>query len=333
LKRRGIMELLIELTRAFGPTGNEDNVAHIIVDEIKDYVDEVRRDRLGNVIGVKRGKAVGKMMIAAHMDQIGIMINEIDKNGFLRFVSAGYVDPFTILYHNVVFKNGTVGIVAKEEKKENKDLKLGDLYIDIGAKSREEAMEKVNIGDFGVFKSNFVVNGNRVSSGAIDDRIGCYILIETIKRIKNFNYDLYFVFTVQEESYFSGAATSAYAIEPDCAIVVDVTDTGDTPNCNRMAVKLGEGPAIKVMDKRMIAHPKMKNHLVETAKKNNIKYQFEVLERGTTDGAEIHVSRSGVLTGAISIPTRYIHTPQEQVDMSDVEGAIKLLIKAIETYR
>jgi tetrahedral aminopeptidase len=327
------MDLLEELTLTFGPTGDETEVANTIIDEIRDYVDEIKKDRLGNVIGIKKGKGSGKMMIAAHMDQIGVMISDIDKNGFLRFVSAGYVDPFTVLYHNVVFKNGIVGVVAREEKKEIKDIKLGDLYIDIGAKSKEEAQDMVNIGDFGVFQSSFVANGDRVSSVAMDDRIGCYVLIRAIKQIKECDVNAYFVFTVQEESYISGAATSAYAIEPDCAIVVDVTDTGDTPNCNRMAVKLGEGAAIKVMDKGMICHPKIKNYLVDTAKKHNIKYQFEVLEYGATDGAEIHVSKTGVLTGAISIPTRYIHTPQELVDMKDVECAINLLVRAVEDYK
>lgn len=324
------MDLLERLTSAFGPTGNEEEIADIITNEIKSFIDEVKTDRLGNVIAVKKGKGKGKLMVAAHMDQIGIMVNEIDKNGYLRFLSAGYVDPFTVLYHRVLFKNGLVGVIGREEKKEAKDLKLGDLYIDIGARNKEEASERISIGDFGVFKSGFIVNGDRVSTGALDDRIGCYVLIQAIKQVKDFDYDLYFVFTVQEESYLSGAATSAYSIEPDCAIVIDVTDTGDTPNCNRMAVKMGEGAAIKVMDRHMIAHPKMKNYLVDIAKRHNIKYQFEVLEHGTTDGAEIHVSKTGVMTGAISIPTRYIHTPQELIDMKDVRWTIELLVKAIE---
>lgn len=327
------MELLKKLTAAYGPSGNEDRVAEIIMEEIKPYVDEVKRDRLGNVIALKKGNGKGKLMMAAHMDQIGVMITEVEKEGFLRFVNVGGVYPHVILGHNVVFENGTTGVISAEGKVEMKDLKLRDMYIDIGASSREEAVKNVKIGDFGVFKSNFVVNGDRVSSGAMDNRVSCYIQIEAAKRLKSAEYDAYFVFTVQEETYVSGAATSAYAIEPDAAIAVDVTATGDTPNCHRMAVKLGNGAAIKIMDRGMITHPKMKKFLEETAIKHNIKYQFEVLEYGGTDGMEIHVSKAGVPTGVISIPTRYIHTPTEMVSMGDVESVIELLVKSIEDFR
>lgn len=327
------MELLEKLLSAFGPSGNEDDIAEVIISEVKNFVDEVKRDRLGNVIALKKGKGAGKIMIAAHMDQIGVMITAIDNEGFLRFTNVGGVSPYRILYHNVIFKNGATGTISYEGKKEIKELKLQDLYIDISAASKEEAMNKVNIGDYGIFQTNFTQRGNTVSSGALDDRIGCYVLIEALKKVNTTDFDLYFVFTVQEETYTTGAATAAYAIEPDCAFVVDVTSTGDTPNCNRMAVKLGGGAAIKVMDRGMICHPIIKKHLEETAKKHNIKYQFEVLEHGGTDGSEIQVSKAGVLTGAISIPSRYIHSPQEMVDMKDVEGAIQLLNKALEEYK
>lgn len=327
------MELLKKLTRAFGPSGNEDRVAEIIMEEIKPYVDEVRRDRLGNVIALKKGNGKGKIMMAAHMDQIGLMITEVEKEGFLRFVNVGGVSPHVILGHNVIFANGTTGVISMEGKKKITELRLGDMYIDIGAASKEEAVKSVKIGDFGVFASNFVVNGDSVSSGAMDNRVSCYIQIEAAKRMKQAEYDAYFVFTVQEETFQSGAATSAYTIEPDAAIVVDVTATGDTPNCPRMAVKLGNGAAIKIMDRGMITHPMMKKFLEETAIKHNIKFQFEVLEFGGTDGMEIHVSKAGVPTGVLSIPTRYIHTPTEMISLSDVENVIELLVKAIEDYR
>lgn len=327
------MELLKKLTGTFGPSGYEGKIAEVIMEEIKPYVDEIRQDRLGNVIALKKGNGKGKLMMAAHMDQIGIMVTDIEKEGFLRFVAVGGVSPYVILGHNVVFENGTVGVISKESKIEMKDLKLKDMFIDIGACCKEEAIKLVNIGEFGVFKSHFVVNGDIASSGAMDNRLSCYVQIEAAKRMKKSEYDAYFVFTVQEETFGSGGATSAYAINPDAAIAVDVTATGDTPNCHRMAVKLGNGAAIKVMDRGMITHPMIKKYLEETAIKHNIKFQFEVLEFGGTDGAEIHVSRSGVPTGVISIPTRYIHTPTETVDMKDVESVIDLLVKAIEDYR
>lgn len=327
------MELLKKLVLTFGPSGNEDEVAEIIINEIKDYVDDIKIDRLGNVIALKVGTGIAKVMTTAHMDQIGVMITAVDKNGYLRFTNVGYVDPYVVLSHNVRFKNGTVGTIWREEKNEIKSLKLSNLYIDIGAKDFEDAIKKVNVGDFGVFASNFEVLGDRVSSGALDDRIGCYVLTETIKKMKKPTANVYFAFTVQEETYVSGAVTSAYSIEPDAAIVVDVTDTGDTPECNNMSIKMGEGCTIKVMDKGLICHPKIKKHLTKIAEKNNIKYQFEVLEFGTTDGSVIHTTRAGVLTGAISIPSRYIHSTQEMIDMKDVKGAIELLTNALEEYK
>lgn len=326
------MELLKKLTSAFGPSGYEDEVAEIIIEEIKDYVDEIRRDRLGNVIALKKGSGASKVMTTAHMDQIGVMITNIDKDGFLRFTNVGYVDPYVVLSHNVIFKNGTVGTVYKEDKADIKGLKLSNLYIDIGAPNKEEAMKLIGVGDFGVFLSKFTEQGNRVSSGALDDRIGCYVLIEAIKKMKKPSGDVYFVFTVQEETYTSGAVTSAYAIEPDAAIVVDVTATGDTPECNTMSVKMGEGCTIKVMDKGLICHPKIKNYLKSKAEENNISYQYEVMEFGATDGMMIHTSKTGVLTGVISIPSRYVHSPSEMVDKRDVECAINLLYKALESY-
>lgn len=326
------MELLNKLTAAFGPSGYEDEVANIIIDEIKPYVDEIKRDRLGNIIALKKGKTSKKIMTSAHMDQIGVMVSYIEKEGYLRFTNVGWVDPYAILYHIVRFKNGVTGIVSKEDKKEIKDLKLKDLYIDIGACSKEEAESKVRIGDFAVFESFFKSVGDRVYSGALDDRIGCYILIEAAKRLKDNKSDVYFTFTVQEETYTSGAATSAFAIEPDMAVVIDVTDTGDTPNCNAMAVKMGDGAAIKVKDGGMICHPFIKKFLEETAEKYGIKHQYEILVGGATDGSEIHVSKAGVLTGAISIPSRYVHTPEELVDMKDVEAVISLLTKTLEEW-
>jgi putative aminopeptidase FrvX len=327
------MDLLRKLVTSFGPSGHEDEVAELIINEIKDYVDDIKRDSLGNVIAFKKGAGQGKIMTTAHMDQIGILVTNVDKNGYLRFANVGYVDPYVIISSNVRFKNGTIGTIWREEKKDIKNLKLSELYIDIGASSKEAAISMVNVGDFGVFVSNFIINEDRISSGALDDRIGCYILIQSIKEIKNPESDIYFVFTVQEETFISGAVTSAFAIEPESAIVVDVTDTGDTPECYSMSVKMGDGCTIKVMDRGLICHPKIKQYLTDIAEKNNIKYQYEVLEYGTTDGRAIHTSKTGVLTGVISIPSRYIHSPQEMIDMKDVNSAITLLTKALQQYK
>ena len=326
------MELLKKLVNAFGPSGEEDRVSNIIEDEIKDFADEIKRDKSGNITAFKKGTKGGKMMIAAHMDQIGAVILDIDKSGYIRFANIGGVDPYVILYHSVVFESGVCGVVAKEEKKDIKDIKTGDLYIDIGAKDKEDALKKVNIGDFGVFNSDFIENGKRISCVALDDRIGCYVMLQTLKRVKKAGMDTYFVFTSQEETYSSGAATAAFRIEPDCSIVIDVTDTGDTINGIRSAVKMGNGAAVTIMDKGLMSHPEINRCLVDTAKNNNIKYQFDVAEQGATDGAKIHVAKSGVKTGALSIPVRYMHTPHEVVDMNDVESAIDIMVKVVEDY-
>lgn len=328
-----MMELLEKLAKTFGPSGNETEVGNLIIDEIKNYVDDIKKDRLGNVIALKKGKSSSKIMTAAHMDQIGVMVTTVDKNGFLRFMSIGYVEPYVALSQKVIFKNGVVGTIWREEKKDIKNLKNSDLFIDIGAENREAALGKISIGEFGVFRSEFNIQGSRLSSGALDDRLGCYVLIETIKKLENPNSDVYFVFTVQEETYISGAMTSSYEIEPDSAIVVDVTATGDIPECRTMEVKLGDGCTIKVMDRGLICHPEIKDYLTRISEENGIKYQYEVLEAGTTDGYKIHTVKSGIKTGVISIPTRYIHSTQEQVDIRDVDNAIKLLTLALKNYK
>ena len=226
------MDLLKKLTQCFGPSGNEEEIREFIKNEIKNNVDDIRTDALGNLIARKKGPGK-KIMFAAHMDEIGLITTFIDKNGFIRFSAIGGIMPFRILYQKVSFKNGTVGIVSYEEKLEKMaDLTLEKMYIDIGAKSREQAEEKVNIGDAACFMSNFNLEFDTVSSKALDNRIGCYILIEALKSLNDNHNDLYFVFTAQEELGLRGAGTSAYSINPDYAIAVDITGTGDTPNQN-----------------------------------------------------------------------------------------------------
>lgn len=326
------MKLIKELTEAFGPSGDEEKVASIIINEIKDYVDEIKRDRLGNVIALKRGNGKGKMMFTAHIDQIGILVLDIEKNGLLRFTSVGHYNPIAIINQIVVFKNGVCGRIMAENFDKNKEIKIKDMFIDIGELNYEGASSKVTIGSFGVIKTDFLVNNRRIITGALDNRIGCFALIETLKRLENNECDVYFVFTVQEETYLSGASVAAYSIEPDIAIAVDTTFTGDSLEGIRTSVKLGEGTAITIMDDGLISHPEVKNFLLDTAKKYGIKYQFDIA-KGATDGSAIHVTRSGVKTASLSIPLRYMHTPYEVVDMNDVEETIELLLKVAEEYK
>lgn len=320
-----------QLVELYGPTSREDNVAKYITETIEPFVDEVNTDALGNVIAIKRGPAnARKIMLAAHMDEIGVMVTDIDDNGFLRFSNVGGVSPFTLLGQRVRFADGTIGVFGQEKLDDIKELKFNKMFIDIGATSRQQAEKKVSIGDIAVYHREFTLQGQRVIAKSLDNRIGCAVVIETARRLQASPHEVYFVFTTQEEVGLRGARTAAYSLDPDYGIAVDVTGTGDTPEAHRMAVSLGKGAAIKVKDSTVITHPMMKDLLVATAKANGIAYQMEVLEWGGTDAGPIHLTRSGVPTGAVSIPSRYIHTPSEMVDMGDVEECVKLLVAVLK---
>ena len=313
------MELLKKLTQCHGVSGNEKEVAEIIKNEIKDYVDEISTDALGNLIARKKGNGM-KIMLAAHMDEIGVVATFVDDKGFVRFSNVGGLYTKNLIGRRVVFSNGTVGVIYSEP--ENKNSQLGKMYIDIGAKDKEEA--KVCVGDSAVFEGVFHNNGTKIVSKALDNRAGCYSLIEAAKNIKTDN-DIYFVFTIQEEVGLRGARTAAYKIMPDVALAIDVTDTGDTPKSDSMAVEMGKGAAIKVMDRSVICDSDVRSTLIEIAKNNNIDYQLEVMTDGGTDAGVIHLTGDGVKTGGISIPTRYIHSPSEMIDKNDLSAVIKLI--------
>ena len=255
-------ELLKNLLSIYSPSGNENNVREFIKSEIKDYVDEIEVDALGNLIVRKKGNGK-KIMISAHMDQIGLMVTNIDEKGFLRFTNVGGISPFVSLSQKVVFENGVVGIIDSEPVEDIGKLKLENMYIDIGVFSKEEAESKINIGDVCVYKTEYDENENVVSSKCLDDRVGCFVAIEAIKKIKDNVNDLYFVFTVQEEVGLRGARTSAYRINPDMGIALDVTGSGDTPKAKTFAVGLGKGTAIKVKDNSILTHPKVKELMVD----------------------------------------------------------------------
>ena len=322
-------DLLKGLTEVFGPSGNEEKIRKKIIDEIKPYADSVTVDKLGNIIATKTGPGE-RLMLAAHMDEIGVIVTNADEKGFLRFSNVGGVSPFTLIGQRVTFANRTSGVFGVEKIDDIKDLKLNRMFIDIGAKSKEKALEKVNIGDMGVYDRQCSITGDYIISNSLDDRAGCAVLIKVLKELKAPKYNVFVVFTVQEEVGLRGAKTSAYGVDPDLAIAVDVTDTGDTPEAPKMAVELGKGPAIKVKDSSVICHPKVKKALIDAAERRNIPFQLEVLEKGGTDTGAIHLTRSGVPSGALSIPTRYIHTPTEMANMRDIEQGAQLLIELIE---
>lgn len=320
------MELLEKLTKTFGPSGREHKIRELIKETVTPYVDEVYIDALGNLIANKKGNGK-RIMLAAHMDEIGIIVTFIDDNGFIRFAPVGGLNTKDLLYNKVRFENGVLGVIGTE--KDNKDRIISKMFIDIGAKNKEEAENLLKIGDMACFEGNFSATENVIISKALDNRAGCYALIEVLKKADSEN-DLYFVFTVQEEVGLRGAKTSAYGIEPDMALTVDVTDTGDTPNTEEMAVKLGGGAAVKIMDRSVLCDSSVRGGLIEAAKRLEIPYQLEVMNDGGTDAGAISVSRAGVKTGGVSIPTRYIHSPSEMVNFEDIKNCITIINEFIK---
>ena len=329
-------DLIKKLTQIVAPSGREEEVVKIIIDEIKDYVDDYEIDPLGSLIAHKKGDGK-KVLFDAHADEIGIMVTYIEDNGFLRFEILGGINPYTLLSRRVIFQNGTFGSIYYEaEKTEDlsknlKNLSVDYLYMDIGAKSKEEAEKKVKIGDMASWKGEFVDFGDRVMAKSMDDRIACAAMIEAIKSIDSPKNDLYFVFAVQEEVGLVGTRPAAYRISPDVAVALDVTPAFDTPKgYKRIKVELGKGPAIKIQDKSLVANKEIVEKLAQTAEKNDIPYQYEVLPFGGTDGGVIQLTKGGIKTGVISIPCRYVHSPNEMIDMDDYKNTIELMKKFSE---
>lgn len=324
------MKLLEKLTQTDSPSGNESAIRNLIEKEITGNCDELTTDALGNLIAHKRGEG-SKIMFAAHMDEIGVIASFIDDNGFIRISAVGGLYVKNMVNLKARFENGTIGVIGSEEEAFDKKADIKKLYIDIGAKNKEDAQKKVNIGDTASFIGGFYQSKDNIVSKALDNRAGCYVLIEAMKRIKSSANDLYFVFTTQEEVGLRGAKTASFGIAPDFAVAVDVTDTGDTPEAPLMAVKMGGGAAIKVMDRSVICDSDVRTHMIETAKANNIPYQLEIMTDGGTDAGAIHLSGSGIKTGGISIPTRYIHSPSEMASVSDIEACIALTAAMAES--
>ena len=289
------------------------------------YADKIKRDVMGNLIVRKKGSGP-KVMFAAHMDSIGFIVTHIDEKGFLRFGKVGGLRPNSCLHTPVRFKNGVRGVVSLDCGVEPKDMTLEDLYIDVGAKSREEAQGLVRIGDTAVFDGPAFAAGDRLVSPYMDDRIACVVLLKALETLGKSDNDLYFVFTVQEELGLRGAKTAAYGIDPDYGVAVDVTWSDDELNPRHWGSSTaGGGASIKVMDGSVICHPQMVKRLEELAVARDIPYQMDVIRQGGTDAGSIHLTRSGVYTGGVSIPCRYMHSPVEMVDARDVEACAGLV--------
>jgi len=340
------MELLEKLCRSPGISGFENEIRDIMKKELEKSCDEVETDNFGNVIA-RKGNGKTKIMLAAHMDEIGLMVKHINKEGFLNFIKIGGIDDRILIEQRVVIKTkkgdltGIIGSKAPhlqktEEKK--KVIEHEDLFIDIGAKDDKEAKEMVEVGDPIILEPNFgKLNKNLYYGKAIDNRAGCYALIKIMRQIKVKDAKIYAVATAQEEVGLKGARVAAFKINPDFAIAIDTTIAGDTPHIKESEsnLKLGEGPAIGIAEasgRGVVTHPKIRETLINTAKDEKIPYQLDVLEGGMTDAAVIYITREGIPSGVVSIPTRYLHGPNGVFSMDDVDNTVKLVVAALGKF-
>lgn len=341
------MELMKELCLAPGVSGSEEEIARIITRELEDEADKIEIDSMGNLIATKKGeKKAPTVMIASHMDEIGLMVKYIDDNGFIMFSLIGGINDQmlmnqTVTIHSSVGEDvvGVIGskpphVTSPEEK--GKVVKAKDMFIDIGAKDKEEAEKMVRVGDKMSFNSLFVeYPNNRIMAKALDNRVGCYVMMEVFKRV-NSRATVYGVGTVQEEVGLKGAKTTAFKLNPDYAFALDVTLSGDHPGIKpeEAPVVMGKGPAIILADasgRGILTQQSVKDMLIKAGEENDIPYQLEVSDGGTTDGTAIHLTREGIPTGVLSVPTRYIHTPVSVCSMDDVESTIQLIVEAINS--
>ena len=327
-------KLLKQLTETFGPSGYEDNVRKLVLAEVEPLADEIKVDALGNLIAHKRPgkqtKDTKKIMVAAHMDEIGLMVSHVDENGFVRFSSIGGVFGKYVHGGRVRFLNGVQGVIGYDRfEKIHEAPALDKVYIDVGATSKKDC--PVKVGDVAAFDRPFTEMGNRLVAKSMDDRVGVLVAIETLRALKSSPHDIYFVFTTQEEVGTRGAKTSAFGVDPDVGIAIDVTACGDTPNAMKMEMALGKGPCVKIQDSGMLADARVVQWMIRAAEKNKIPYQREVLLFGGTDAQAMQLTRAGVPAGCLSVPTRYVHSPSEMLDYTDLQNSVKLMTAILRT--
>lgn len=334
---------LEKLSNACGVVGRENQVRTLLVEMLKPYADEIQIDRMENVIAVKKGKPKApKIMLAAHMDEVGLMVKTINKDGFLQFSKMGGIDDRILPAQKVVIHTkktiypGIIGSkpphIQKEEERK-KIINLDALFIDVGAENKEDAINRgIAIGDAVAFDVQYNKLGRDVVMGkAFDNRAGCAAMVETMKLLEKTECTVCAVGTVQEEVGLRGAATAAFGVDPDLALALDVTFAGDVPGVREYdtSVKMGKGPALTISDSGLITHPKILRWLQDTAEKEKILIQLESGLLGSTDAARISITRQGIPSGTISIPTRYIHSPVGVLSLKDVEESAKLAAAAI----
>jgi tetrahedral aminopeptidase len=340
-------ELLNKICTTPGTSGFEQRIRAVVLEELKGLTDEVEMDNMGNIYAIKKGKSDKRVMVGAHMDEIGFIVTHIDDKGFIRFHTLGGFDPKTLTAQRVIIhgKKDVIGVMASKPihvmtpDERTKIAKLSDYFIDTGL-SAEEVKELVEIGNPITREREFIEMGNCVNGKSLDNRLAVFILIETLKKLKGkeIPFDLYGVFTVQEEVGIRGANVSSMRINPDFGFGLDTTIAFDLPGAaeHEMITKLGEGTAIKIMDASTICDYRMVDYMKKTANKHNIKWQPEILTAGGTDTAGIQrMTEGGSIAGAVSIPTRHLHQVIEMANKDDIQGSIDLLtacITDLDTY-
>ena len=326
-----LLELIQTLNAAHGPSGDEGGIRETLAELARPLADEISTDAMGNLIVRKLGSGP-RVMLCAHMDSIGFIVTHVEENGFLRVGRLGGISPKEAAYTPVRFAGGVRGVIVPEEKADFGKLKLDECYVDIGAKDRETALKSVAVGDTMIYDSPCFTNQGKVVSPYLDNRISCAILVKVLEEMELCPNDLYVVFTVQEEVGLRGAKPAAWAVDPDYAVVVDVTDVDDTPGSEKCGtVRLGKGPAIKIMDSSVICHPDMIQKLESQAKALDMPTQRDIMRAGGTDAGVMHTTRIGVRTGGVSVPCRYIHTPVEMADLQDAQDCAKLLCAFVQS--
>ncbi|NQX92514.1 MAG: M42 family metallopeptidase [Flavobacteriales bacterium] len=334
------IELLKEICETPGAPGFEEPIRKIVLREVTPLVDEVQIDNMGNVLAIKRGKESKKAMVGAHMDEIGFIVTHIDDNGFLRFHTLGGFDPKTLTAQRVIVhgKKDVIGVMGSKPihimspEERNKAPKIKDYFIDLGM-PKEEVEKYISIGDPVTRERGLIEMGDCVNCKSIDNRISVFILIEALRNIGDVPYDVYGVFTVQEEVGIRGANVSSLKIQPHFGFGLDTTIAFDTPGAgaHERVTSLGKGTGIKIMDARTICDTRMVRYLKEKAEKHSILWQPEILTAGGTDTAGIQqMTPGGSIAGAISIPTRHIHSVIEMAHKSDIQNSIDLLRVALQ---
>ncbi|MCL2389386.1 MAG: M42 family metallopeptidase [Elusimicrobia bacterium] len=340
-------KLLKDLLEAPGVSGYEENIAAVISAELEKYCDSVETDSFGNVIG-KIGCGGKKIMLATHMDEVGMVVKYINDKGYIYFVKVGGISDGVLLGQRVkiLTKNGAVtGIIGTKpphlmnDAERAKNVPHTDMFIDIGLASRDEVLKTVEIGDQIIFEENAgVLNGDFYFGKAVDNRLGCWVLIKTAEQLSSLKLkdtEIYLVATAQEEVGLKGGKTSSFKIDPDFALIIDTTVAGDVPGIDEKTacLKLGKGVAVTMLEasgRGAIVPSKVRKLILEAARENSIEHQIDIIDGGMTDGAIIYTSRSGVPTGILSIPTRYLHAPSGVFNIKDACSAAELSVKVVQ---